>query len=144
MTDWSEAQRVLEAIYEVSQQKPVDPHLSPAEVNEALGRETDDPTTARALYDLARTGYLVDVVWSDVSMAPQFFQLSERGLARTSAGWPSGEGSVEALLAVLAAKIDAAEDDEERTRLQRAFDALRSLGRETLSDILANIATGRL
>jgi hypothetical protein len=144
VTAWDEAQKVLQAAYEASERKPADPHVSPADVNEVLGREPDDPTTARALYDLARTGYFDEVVWSDSSVAPQFFQLSERGLSRTSAGWPSGDSGVEALLAVLAAKIDAAENEEERSRLQRAYDALKGLGRETLADILANIAMGKM
>jgi hypothetical protein len=45
---------------------------------------------------------------------------------------------------VIAARRDAATSEEERNRLQRAYDGLKGLGREVLSEVLAKVLTGQM
>jgi hypothetical protein len=54
-------------------------HLDPAEINAQLGRDARDERTERALYDLKRPGY-IDGLSSDLRLAPQAVELTEKGL----------------------------------------------------------------
>jgi hypothetical protein len=112
--------------------------VTPAEVAETLGRDHDDELE-RILYELTRTDYVEAVLEVDQSLAPVSMRPTEKAL-RVVAGWPGG---ADALLAALAARRDAATSEEERGRLQRAYESLSGLGREVLSDVIANVLTGR-
>ena len=65
-------------------------------------------------------------------------RLTEKGLQAT-AGWPSTQADaiVASLIAAFDERIEAAETDEERTKLAKARDALAGLGREVLADVIA-------
>ena len=60
-------------------------------------------------------------------------RLLERGLRATEL-WPSEDAS-DALLAVIEARLAAADTPEERTALQRARDAIKGLAGETLKQV---------
>jgi hypothetical protein len=116
--------------------------VTPDDVAEALGQARDDELD-RILYELTRSAYLEETLGADQSLVPIRMRPTEKGLQVTS-GWPGGESqAAAALLAAIAARRDAAGSEEERSRLQRAYDALSGLGREVLSDVLANVLTGR-
>jgi hypothetical protein len=76
----------------------------------------------------------------DQALAPISVQPTEKAL-QVVAGWPGG---ADALLAELAARLDDAATEDGRGKLQRALDGLSGLGREVLSDVIANVATGRI
>jgi hypothetical protein len=136
--DWPAMRPVLAGIgeaYAASAQPDVGVTLP--EIAWTLGREENDELE-RTIYELTRTGYLEAVL--DQALAPISVQPTEKAL-QVVAGWPGG---ADALLAELAARLDDAATEDERGKLQRALDGLSGLGREVLSDVIANVATGRI
>jgi hypothetical protein len=107
------------------------------EIAVALGREEEDSELERAIYELTRTGYLEPTLEVDQVRAPLAVRPTEKAL-QIVAGWPGG---ADALLAEIATRLNEAPTEEERRRLQRALDSLTGLGREVLSDIIANVIT---
>ena len=143
MVEWQDdVLPVLEAVWRTTKSKVgYDPTVSQREINDRLGREPDDRRTDRALYELARTGYVTSTFQTDVSLGPLEVELTEKGL-QTVGGWP-GRDPADAFLAALQARVDAEESVEERSAAQRLLDAAKGLSREVLSEIVANAAMGR-
>jgi hypothetical protein len=145
VTRWSdEILPVLEAAHRVSLRNLTDPFISVAAVDDELGREANDPRTARALHDLAETGYF-DVTTSPAmgSITPAIFRLSEKAL-QIVAGWPSigGESFFTRMLAELDERVAAASTTEERTRLERLRDGLVGVGRDVFTNVVSAAAEG--
>lgn len=141
MTEWeSEALPVLRAVHDVAKTKTADwPYVSQRDVNEALGREENDPITERTIRDLGRTGYLAGVGDVDQIAGPIDFELTERGLQLF--GWPSREKTADAFLEALAARINSA-PAEERGRLERLQASASEVGHGVLADLIAGTIRG--
>lgn len=62
--------------------------------------------------------------------------------ARRAVGqWPTPENVANRLLAVLEQAADQTGDEEQRTRLRRAADSLKGLGRDVLPEVIASVIT---
>lgn len=139
MPDWnSEAWPVLQAVHQAQAASPNQIDVSQSQVNAQLGREADSFETDRMLLYLADAGYIESTATIDQLFGPMHMRLTEKGLQAT-AGWPSTQADaiVASLIAAFDERIEAAETDEERTKLAKARDALVGLGREVLADIIA-------
>jgi hypothetical protein len=130
---------VLQAVHQAQSARPNQIDVSQSQVNEQLGREPDSSETDRTLLYLAEAGYIESTVTVDQLFGPMHMHLTEKGLQAT-AGWPSTQADaiVASLIAAFDERIEAAETDEERTKLAKARDALLGLVREVLADVIAN------
>ena len=143
MTEWDkEALPVLRAVYDVAKTKTADwPYVSQRDVNEALGREENDPVTERTIRDLGRTSYLAGVGRNvDQIAGPIDFELTEKSLQQL-AGWPSRKKTADAFLEALAARISSA-PAEERGRLERLQASASEVGHGVLADLIAGTIRG--
>jgi hypothetical protein len=143
MTEWDkEALPVLRAVYDVAKTKTADwPYVSQRDVNEALGREENDPITERTIRDLGRTDYLAGVGRNvDQIAGPIDFELTEKSLQQL-AGWPSRKKTADAFLEALAARINSA-PAEERGRLERLQASASEVGHGVLADLIAGTIRG--
>jgi hypothetical protein len=143
MPDWiTEALPVLEAVYRAQRAHPNQIDVSQAQVNAELGREDDSFETDRMLLYLVDGGYIRPTATVDQLFGPLHMRLTDKGLQAT-AGWPSSEAEafVQGMLAAFDERIASATDPDERSRLSRARDALASLGREILAEIIAGQVT---
>ena len=109
------------------------------EINVVLNREANDRAADLALSKLRGEGYIDGYRgaegWSDCT-------LIDKGL-QTVAGWPSrpGDDTYELLLAALAQRIEAAPNDEERSKWTKLRDGVGGVGREFVIEVLSNLAT---
>jgi len=97
----------------------------------------DDFTVQRTLDDLWDDGLITGVRFAVAeTMQDEYLalRLTPKGL-RAVNEWPSGEGSYDALLDVLARMAEGASDEETRSRLRRAFDYLKGLPRDVAVDL---------
>jgi hypothetical protein len=132
---------VLVAAYEALEDAgSVYPNVQSEHINERLGRAPDDPRHDFALEYLRKAGYISG---QRAGNAPHWHlvTLERDGLVEV-AGWPARAGSDFAaqLLDVLDHRIETAEDEDERTRLQRFRDAVTSVGRQITTDVLSELA----
>ena len=144
--DWTtEALPVLEAVGRVAEKRgpSTDPYISQHAINEELNRPQNDPRTDRALYHLTREGYLRAGGETDTTLGPIDVELAEKGLQITS-GWPGGKPALDVFLAALETRIEQAATPEERSRLQRAYDGAKGLGREVFGEVISMVITGQL
>lgn len=133
---------MLNAIASISNRNEAWPFVTRRDVYDQLGRPADDGRTNRALYDLARTGYLNVTAETDMSLAPEEFELTEKALVLVE-GWPlAQEQAVARLLDAVKTQIAAAESPEERDQLQRVYDGLLSVPGRVLAEILTKVLTG--
>ena len=108
-----------------------------------------------------RTGLpLEDVVkalWKLAGENPPFFSLSEdstfdgrdigsvsmptRHAQRTVGAWPTAESMVEQMILALHEAADNAESAEERSRLQRAADAVGGVGKGVITGVMTHVLT---
>lgn len=62
--------------------------------------------------------------------------------ARRAVGqWPTPENVADRLLAALEQAADEATDEERKSRLRRAAESMRNLGRDVLPEVIANAIT---
>ena len=134
---------VLQAARQAAEAAPVDTGASQDAVNEPLGREAGDEVTARVLHELEQADYIRETLEIGQGVGPARFVLTEKAL-QVVAGWPGGgaDAAYERLVALLEERIAAAATPEERSRWERARDAVLSIGRDVLVELLAG-ATGR-
>jgi hypothetical protein len=132
---------VLQAARQAAEAAPPDMGASQDAVNELLGRGAGDETTARVLHELEQAGYIRETLDFDQGIGPTHFVLTEKAL-QVVAGWPGGgaDAAYERLVALLEEQIAEAATPEERSRWERARDALLSVGRDVLVELLAGAA----
>lgn len=146
-TDWtSEAVPVLRAVYELQREgSPAQLHsgVRVAALRERL--DFDEDRAGRALIDLVESGYLSMPFFTDTDPVPIAVRLTEKGL-QAVANWPAvpGLGSYDVLLAAIAERAEGAGTEEERSRWRGVRDGLLSLGRETVTEVLAKMAAGQV
>ena len=141
--DWKQdVQPVLLAVYTALVEAGSPFGVDQAAINAALGREPDDPHTDRVLYELERWNFIEASAATDATWGPLLARLTEKGLQHT-AGWPvaGGHDLADRLVWALEQRIAQAETEDERTKLQRARDAVLGIGRDVLTEVLTNIAT---
>ena len=90
------------------------------------------------LYELVQTGYLRATLDHDQSLGPAWCELTERGY-QVVAGCPTTR-LPPIVLREIAARIEAAETPEERTRLQRLYDGVRDVGNEEVLALGADVS----
>ena len=103
----------------------------------------DWPQAAAALRRLANAGYARGVETAQADYPIVVTSVSERALQAVGA-WPSPEDLVDRLLAALEEAEQAATTPEERTKLQRARQALVSVGRDVLVGAVGSALGGGL
>lgn len=144
-TQWAtEVRPVLEAVHQATRKHP-EPVLGVDQknINAVLDRDPDDLSTALALENLIRSGYLVEgpIRRMGAKVGPTTVLLTEKAYAAV-AGWPSSNG--EALLSTLIAELDRrieTAEPEERTKLERFRDFAVGIGRDVLVGVLTHEAT---
>jgi hypothetical protein len=132
---------VLQAVYtEVLAASP-DIGASQDAVNSRLGRQRGDEATARVLHELEQAGYLRATMDVEQLVGPAYFVLTEKAL-QIVARWPGGgtDAAYKQLVALIEERIEQAEGDEERTRWERARDAIVGLGHDVLVNVLSAAA----
>ena len=142
--DWdTEVFPVLQAVYRAYSAAPGPMGVRQNAVNEQLNRAPDDERTARVLTELAADGYVEATQEAWQAVGPLMCKLTGKGL-QLVANWPSGPGDAlaAALLKALDERIGETQSDEEHTRLEEFRDAARDVGVNTLSSVLAKLATG--
>jgi hypothetical protein len=144
-TQWiTEVRPVLEAVYQATREHP-EPRfgVDQKNINAVLGRDPDDVSTALALDNLIRGGYLVEGPMARMGskVGPTTVLLTEKAYTAV-AGWPSssGEALLSSLIAELDRRIEAAEP-EERNKLERFRDFAVGIGRDVLVGVLTHEAT---
>ncbi len=142
--DWqSEARPVLQAVYDAMVRQNAQPEggVSQIEVNEELGRERDDRATKNALIYLEEGGYIKGVGSFDQDPSPRYCRLAQKG-REIVAGWPSGPGDdlLSSLIAEIDRRIQAADTEEEKSRLQRFRDFAVGVGRDVFVSVLSSYA----
>jgi hypothetical protein len=145
MSSWTtEAHPALEATYRLLRERPGVPFVDRSQVAIELGKDVNDPLFGRALHDLEAAGYIKGLAHTDQRVGPELFELTTLGL-QTVSDWPRGnEEAATALLVALAARIDATPSTEERTKLQKALEGMRGLGRDLLVDVMASVAARQI
>lgn len=139
--DWdTEIRPVLVAAYRaLDKAGSAYPNVTSELINEELGREEDDARLDLALEYLRKAGYI------DGQRAFQghwhLVTLEQPGLVEI-AGWPArpGEDYGAKLLDLLEVRIEEADDDEERTRLQRFRESVVAVGTNVVSGVLTDLA----
>ena len=139
--DWeTEIRPVLVAAYRaLGDAGSAYPNVQSEDINAQLGREPDDQRHDLALEYLRKAGYI------DGQRAMQghwhLVTLEQPGLVEV-AGWPAapGEDYGAKLLDLLEERIDATEDEEQRSRLQRLRDTVVSVGTNVVSGVLTDLA----
>jgi uncharacterized protein with LGFP repeats len=142
--DWdAEAYPVLQAVYRAYSNLPASAGVDQQAINAQLGRESTDGRTDRVLGELTAAGYLVGSGSAWQLSGPLRSRLSEKGL-QLVANWPSGPNDALArgLLVAIEERIGEVESDDERNRLEKLGEAATSVGVNTLSSVLAKLATG--
>jgi hypothetical protein len=142
--EWAEeVLPVLQAVHRAYPRREPETGVTPAQVNQELGRSADDRRTGEVLYELVRTGYLVGgpTPLDSSRIGPLFVQLSEKGL-QVTAGWPasSGEAAYGRLLTLLNQQIETTSSPEEHSRLERFRDEAVGVGRGVLVQVLGDAA----
>jgi hypothetical protein len=138
--DWeTEALPVLEAVYAASGSADVDIGVSHKTINEALGRQPNDPQTDRIVTMLVQGDYLDRTAFE--GMGSRFCQITEKGL-KITAGWPSGapDAAYARLLALIDEHVEEAATDEERSKWKRLRDGVVGVGRDVAVDVLSALA----
>lgn len=128
---------VLTAIVELMD----DPSARPkgSQVAEASGYTKDE--VARALNALDGEYATVRKAMSGGDPGP-WIVLEVTPAARRAVGqWPTPENVADRLLAALEQAADQTVDEEQRSRLRRAADSLKGLGRDVLPEVIANVIT---
>jgi hypothetical protein len=130
---------VLVAAYRALGEAGAYPSIESQDINAQLGREPDDERHSIVLEYLQRARYIdgrraFGNRWS-------FVTLEERGLIEV-AGWPAdpGQDYGAQLLDLLEERIKAADDEGERTRLQRLRDTVTEVGTNVVSGVLTDLA----
>lgn len=133
--EWStDVLPVLQAVYAAYPQRAPGAGVSPNQVNAQLGRAPDDWVTDLVLHELVQTGYLRATLNSDRHFAPDFSELTEKAL-RLLASWPAPDAGSAALLAAIKVQIEEADSEEERSRWQRAYEAIRDVGERVFVEV---------
>jgi len=136
---WTEVEPVLVATYRLLDDQD---QIEGEDVATALGRQSDDASTARALKYLSESGYVVGYVGGSSDML-HTIRATERGLQMAS-GWPTEGSTLEQADAFLSAIDDSIADentpDEDRGRLRQLRRAAQGAGKELLAEVIAKIA----
>lgn len=105
------------------------------ELVEPLGLEAE--TIYRSLEHLDAGGYLEArfLMGGGAASGARVLRLSPDGL-RAIGAWPSRDATAELLLGEIEAAIEAAADDEERSRLQKLGTAAGEVGKTTLAAVV--------
>jgi hypothetical protein len=138
--DWvTEALPVLQAVYDASKSADADLGVSHKRINEALGRQSDDPQTEKVVSMLVQGDYLERTAFE--AMGSRFCQITEKGLQIT-AGWPSGapDAAYTRLLALIDERVEEAASDEERSKWERLRDGVVGVGRDVAVEVLSAAA----
>jgi hypothetical protein len=135
----TEVRPVLDAVYRATREHPQPGYgVEQARINDVLGRDPANVSTALALDTLVRTGYLVEgpLRRMGTKIGPGPVLLTEKALAIT-AGWPtsSGEALLSALIVELDRRIEAAEPDE-KSKLERFREFAIGVGRDVMVGFL--------
>jgi hypothetical protein len=113
--------------------------ITPAHIVERTGM---DPTTvSRALRALANENPSL-FQWDDIAETGDIVVVvNPTGDARRAVGtWPAPDAWADRLIAALTDAADRASNPDEKTKLRRAADALGSIGKEVLTDVLTKYA----
>lgn len=139
--DWNtEVRPVLVAAYRaLGEAGSAYPTVGSEDINAQLGRDPHDGRQNVVLEYLEKAGYITGQRayggrWN-------FVTLEKRGLVEV-AGWPAepGQDYGAKLLDLLEERINATDDDAERTRLQRFREAVISVGTNVVSGVLTDLA----
>lgn len=115
--------------------------MSQDDINEVLGRERTDLSTAFALDNLIRGGYLTErMTRTDQQTGPGTVELTDKAF-QIVAGWPSttGDALFASLLAEIEARIATAEPDE-KSKLERFREFAVGIGRDVIVGVLTQQA----
>jgi hypothetical protein len=135
--DWSEAEPVLKATYDLLDDAEL---IGQEQVFQKLGREPGDEQTIRVLARLYEGGY-INGMTVDRNPAPVRIRATLKGLEQVR-GWPREGGDTDQLVELLLRLLDeriAAEDtpEQEKGKLKRVRDGIASLGRDFAVDLMA-------
>jgi hypothetical protein len=136
--DWeTRALPVLRAVARAYSKQPHHLGVSSEAVLAELGSDTDPYAVGLVLNDLVRASYIEETLGTDQHVGPAFCRLAEKGL-KVTAGWPasSGEAAFERLISLIDERIEAAPDEEERSRWLRLRDGIAGVGREVVVGVL--------
>jgi hypothetical protein len=139
--DWdTEVRPVLVAAYRAfGKAGSAYPDVQSQDINAELGRPPDDERQSIALEYLQKAEYISGRRTMGGSW--HFVTLEDRGLVEV-AGWPAAPGQDYGakLLDLLEERIKAADDEGERTRLQRLRDTVVEIGTNVVSGVLTDLA----
>ena len=112
--------------------------ITPAIIVERTG--IGPTTVARALRALAHEDPQF-FEWNDYDTGDITVVVNPTGHARRAVGtWPPPDAWVDRLIAALTDAADRASDPEEKSKLRRAAEALGSVGKDVLAEVLATYA----
>jgi hypothetical protein len=123
-----------------------DPFATPMDVGhivDEVGLETDDVHRALVALWKARPPFLEGVEVDQVPYPVQVTGVTERAL-REIGKWPNADVIAERIVAALNAAADREPDEEKRSRLRRAADAVGGLGKELFVEITAAVITKQM
>lgn len=117
--------------------------LQVGQIAEMIGMEED--AVKRALRDLwdAEPRPIRGMMAAQEPYPVLVWGVTEQG-RRMAGAWPDPQQLTERLLDGLASAIAVEPDEDKRTRLQRAFETLRSVSREVLVQVATNALTGAM
>lgn len=137
---WGVVRPTLVAIVEVFERNGASRmgYVSSEAVTQELGVAGDDLQVLRAAQALEAQD-LIEIAHDedeDLQFRPQ-----AGGIRAIKGDWPGSEGQVDRVIAALATVLDQTEDPDERGRLKRALDGLRSLGLESYGAVAGAAAS---